>query len=68
MPALRQLRQCDVPIVIAGARIPITSGQLPQPSPSRVFPMSSDLTPLYDDARVFVAPDAVCGRYSAEGR
>src|SRR5262249_10921297 len=54
LPRLRAAG-CRAPLVVAGARIP---GQLKASADSAVQWCSDidDLTPLYDDARVFVAP------------
>ncbi len=61
IPALRQLRQFDVPIVIAGARIPDHVRAAAAAQSVTCVSDVADLTPLYDDARVFVAPT----RYAA---
>lgn len=60
LPILRGRDRSDAPIVVAGARIP---GHLPSLfGPTVAWRRDvDDLTPLYDDARVFVAPM----RYSA---
>ena len=60
LPALRTIGGCNAPIVVAGSRIP---DHLKAPADPTVSWHSdvSDLTPLYGDARLFVAPT----RYSA---
>ncbi|HEY2906295.1 MAG TPA: glycosyltransferase [Vicinamibacterales bacterium] len=61
LPALHQLRQLDVPIVIAGARIPDHVKVAAAAQSVKCCSDVADLTPFYDDARVFVAPT----RYAA---
>jgi O-antigen biosynthesis protein len=55
LPALRGLAGCDAPVVIAGARMPPS---LEVPGDASVSWRSDveDLTSLYNEARVFVAP------------
>jgi GT2 family glycosyltransferase len=60
LPALRTVARCDAPVVVAGADIPDRLKAFDD----RTVTWHSDvddLTPLYDEARVFVAPT----RYSA---
>lgn len=55
LPALRSAGRCGAPIVVAGARIP----ELLTASADATVSWRSDvddLMPLYDDARVFIAP------------
>jgi glycosyltransferase involved in cell wall biosynthesis len=54
LPALRTAG-CDAPIVIAGARIPDAVKEFGDATISCLSDVD-DLTPLYDEARVFVAP------------
>ncbi len=61
VPALRKLRQWDAGIVIAGARIPDHVRLAAAAQSVTCYSDVSDLTTLYDDARVFVAPT----RYAA---
>jgi hypothetical protein len=60
MPALRTTWNCDPPVVVAGADIPDRLKALDAPGIAWHADVD-DLTPLYDNARVFVAPT----RYSA---
>lgn len=60
LPALRAIGGCNAPIVVAGSRIPDHLKALADPTVSWQSDVD-DLAPLYDDARVFVAPT----RYSA---
>jgi len=60
LPALRGDAGCTAPVVVGGARIPDRLKALADPTVSWHSDVD-DLTPLYDDARVFVAPT----RYSA---
>jgi O-antigen biosynthesis protein len=60
LPVLRATGRCQAPIVIAGAGIP-ESVKSAADSTVRWQSDVADLTPVYDDARVFVAPT----RYAA---
>jgi glycosyltransferase involved in cell wall biosynthesis len=60
LPALRTIGGCNAPIVVGGAGIPEHVKALADPTVSWHSDVN-DLTPLYDDARLFVAPT----RYSA---
>jgi glycosyltransferase involved in cell wall biosynthesis len=60
MPALRTTWHCDPPVVVAGADIPDRLKALDAPAVAWHADVD-DLTPFYDNARVFVAPT----RYSA---
>jgi GT2 family glycosyltransferase len=60
LPALRTIGGCNAPIVVGGSRIPDHVKALADPTVSWHSDVN-DLTPLYDDARLFVAPT----RYSA---
>lgn len=59
-PALRKSGACTAPIVVAGAAIPDRLTAFDDPTISWRSHVD-DLTPLYEDARVFVAPT----RYAA---
>jgi len=60
LPALRTGGRCSAPIVVAGAAIPDHLAAFDDSTISWHSHVD-DLTPLYDDARVFVAPT----RYAA---
>jgi glycosyltransferase involved in cell wall biosynthesis len=55
LPSLRDVAGCHAPITVAGCRIPDRLKQFGDPSISWRSDVD-DLTPLYDDARVFIAP------------
>lgn len=59
-PALGHTSAADAPLIVAGARIPDSLMAMQQPG-VEFHSDVADLTPLYEDARVFVAPT----RYSA---
>jgi glycosyltransferase involved in cell wall biosynthesis len=60
LPVLRMREQCTAPIVVAGAGIPHSMKAQSDPTVSWQSDVD-DLTPLYDDARVFIVPT----RYAA---
>jgi GT2 family glycosyltransferase len=55
LPALRA-RGCDAPLVIAGSRLPDPFNGMASGAGIAIHRDVDDLTALYDDARVFVAP------------
>ena len=55
LPLLRA-RGCDAPLAVAGARVPARFTAAAAPPGVALHGIVDDLTPLYDDARVFIAP------------